>query len=54
MKELYDEGSLRIESSQGEDCAFDWSGAEGGVETDEGVVEEGTGIMTKDAHFFLG
>lgn len=43
-----------MESGQGEDHGFDRLGLGDSVETDKGVVDGGTGLMTEDDRFFVG
>lgn len=52
-EEEYNRKNTDVESSQNENCGFDWRGGQGEVETDEGLVNSGTGIMTEDELFFV-
>lgn len=53
-EELDDEDSLYVESSQGENRAFNWPSSEGGIQTEEGVVDHGTCVMTRNDLSFVG
>lgn len=46
--------SSYVESSQGENPGFDWRSSEGGVETEEGVIDGKTCVITKEKCLFIG
>lgn len=52
-EEANDRRSSGVESSQGRSFVFGWSDAGGVAETDESLVNGGTGLMTESDHFFV-
>lgn len=53
-EKVYTRGNSGVKASQGGGSDFDWQGAESGVESNRGIADGGTSIMTDGDHCFVG
>lgn len=54
MEKVYEGRDPGVQSSLGREYGLDWRGVEGGIETDEGLLDGETVTMTEADQYFVG